>query len=127
MFLNNLYSIVSVSEKKEENRITFELQLNSSHEIFKGHFPGNPVLPGVGTVEIIKELTSYYFNRTIMLVKAQQIKYLAFINPEVNSVIRIDLIAKESAEGLLNISASVYCESITFCSFKGEFVIQNTI
>jgi 3-hydroxyacyl-[acyl-carrier-protein] dehydratase len=35
--------IVSISEKK----ITTSLTLSGSEDFFKGHFPGNPIMPGV--------------------------------------------------------------------------------
>ncbi len=121
LFLNSLYAIESSSDKKEENKITAELLLNPAHELFKGHFPGNPVLPGACTVEIIKELVSYYLSRNIMLIKAQQIKYLSFINPEMNPKICVDIAMRDTGNGQITVSATVYHESTTFCSFKGDF------
>jgi 3-hydroxyacyl-[acyl-carrier-protein] dehydratase len=124
LFLNSLYTIENFSEKKEENKITAELSLNPAHEIFKGHFPGNPVLPGVCTVEIIIELISYYLKQNIRLIKAQNIKYLSFINPETNSKICVDITIRDAGNGQLTGSATVYYGTTSFCSFKGDFAAR---
>ncbi|MBQ0740088.1 3-hydroxyacyl-ACP dehydratase, partial [Aquimarina celericrescens] len=38
------------------NISTVTITINKNHKIFKGHFPGNPVTPGVCMIQIIKEL-----------------------------------------------------------------------
>jgi 3-hydroxyacyl-[acyl-carrier-protein] dehydratase len=120
-FLNDLYTIKEVKEDIANRRITIQAALNPSHQIFTGHFPGNPVLPGVCTVQIVKELLSDHLKKDLMLKKAGNIKYLSFINPEVNPMINFELRLKDTEEGLLACNAKVFFESTVFCSFKGEF------
>lgn len=38
-----------------EDRFTFRVRLDAAHPIYAGHFPGNPVLPGVCTLQIVRE------------------------------------------------------------------------
>jgi 3-hydroxyacyl-[acyl-carrier-protein] dehydratase len=121
MLLNDLYTIKDVREDRVSNKVTLQIEINPNHEIFKGHFPKNPVLPGACTVQIIKELLSYQFKRNMMLKKAGTIKYLSFINPEMNRLISIDLQVKEGEEGQLICNASVFHEEKVFCSLKGEW------
>ena len=56
MLLNNFYTIKSI-DKKDDQNYTVVLFINENHEVFKGHFPGNPIMPGVCMMQIIKELT----------------------------------------------------------------------
>lgn len=120
-FLNDLYTIKDIREDRGENKVVMQVDLNPSHEIFKGHFPGNPVLPGVCTVQIVKELLACYLKKDLMLKKAGTIKYLSFLNPEANRLIDIEMQLKDTKEGLLACSAKVFYESTVFCSFRGEF------
>ncbi|MGD9553735.1 MAG: hypothetical protein AB7V28_04975 [Arcobacteraceae bacterium] len=75
-FLHNLYKIL------EHNDLETVIQLsNSSHDVFKAHFPGNPVLPGFLQIDLFEEL----FNITITGIK--KAKFLHFITP--NMIISI--------------------------------------
>ncbi|OFY57102.1 MAG: hypothetical protein A2Y87_10870 [Bacteroidetes bacterium RBG_13_46_8] len=120
-FLNDLYVIKDIREEIAGHKFTIQIELNAGHAIFRGHFPGNPVLPGACTIQIIKELLAYQLKRDLVLKKAGIIKYLSFINPEMNPQISFDLQIKEGEEGLLVSNASVFHEATVFCSFKGEW------
>src|SRR4030042_5763348 len=98
-FLNDLYTIKDIREDSANKQITIRIELNPSHEIFNGHFPGNPILPGVCTVQIVKELLMQHAKKDLMLKKAGTIKYISFINPEANRLINFDLQLKNAEEG----------------------------
>ena len=121
MLLNDLYTINDVRKDNANNAVKISITLNPSHRIFPGHFPGNPVLPGVCTVQIIKELLSDHLKKELILKKAGTIKYLSFINPEVNRIMDVELQLKDAEDGLLACTAKVFYEAKVFCSFKGEF------
>lgn len=38
-----------------EDRLAFRVRLDAAHPVYAGHFPGNPVLPGVCTLQIVRE------------------------------------------------------------------------
>jgi 3-hydroxyacyl-[acyl-carrier-protein] dehydratase len=122
LLLNDLYTIKEKQEIAGEGKTNVKIEINSGHPIFAGHFPGNPLLPGVCTVQIIKELATYCLQKELDLVKAGNIKFLSFINPIVNPVIWVSLQLKETETGQYNCQASVHHEATVFCSFKGEFV-----
>lgn len=58
-----------------------QIQLNAGHSIFKGHFPGNPIVPGVCQMQMIKETLEHFFGKPYRLTEAREIKFLAMINP----------------------------------------------
>jgi 3-hydroxyacyl-[acyl-carrier-protein] dehydratase len=119
-FLNDLYFIKSI-QAVSVNKITVQAEINREHDIFKGHFPGNPILPGACTIHILKEILMNHYGREINLVKAGNIKYLSFINPDKNSLINFDIELKEMENGNIACSTTVHFENTVFCSFRGEF------
>ncbi|MBN2275255.1 MAG: hypothetical protein JXR41_12270 [Bacteroidales bacterium] len=121
-FLNDLYAIENIQEDSVNQVLIMRVKLNSSHEIFKGHFPGNPILPGVCTIQIVKELLSHHLKKNLMLKNAGTIKYIAFISPESNPVIDIELRLKDTEDELLSCKAKVFHEATVFCSFRGEYL-----
>jgi len=76
----NLYDIESIEKGVDSADII--VVLNLEHEVYKGHFPGKPILPGALQVEMIKDIFALVLDRKIRLDSAKSIKYLGFIDPE---------------------------------------------
>ncbi len=51
---NSMYRIVNSSE--ETDMIDYQIELNPEHYIYKAHFPGNPITPGVCIIKMITEV-----------------------------------------------------------------------
>jgi len=119
MLKDDLYTLHRIS--KEEN-LTFvcEIGLHAGHSIFAGHFPGNPVLPGVCMVQIIKELVAEIFGSSVMLRSAQNIKFLKPVNPLLDSQLKIVLTFRNTEEQMF-VNAQVTNDTVNFCSFRGVF------
>ena len=118
MFLNGLYTIKRILREGNSNKLSILIQLNPSHEIFKGHFPGNPILPGVCIVQILKEILMHQLDNKLILNYASSIKYLSYINPVVNNIINFDVELKEIGNDNIFCNAFLYFESVVFCRFK---------
>lgn len=68
------------------------------HEIFKGHFPGNPILPGVVQVEMMAQASSFIMDLVfdnlselkmeVALVSVEAAKFRKPIIPEMDLVIK---------------------------------------
>ena len=48
MLLENFYKIIHIKER-EDGKQAIEIELNPGHVLYQGHFPGQPVVPGVCT------------------------------------------------------------------------------
>jgi 3-hydroxyacyl-[acyl-carrier-protein] dehydratase len=92
LFKDDFYIIES--SRIEEDTIIFSIKLNKDHIIYKGHFPGNPITPGVVQIEIIKELSSESLKKLISLDSMGNCKFLAILNP--NSDEKVDVVLKIS-------------------------------
>src|SRR5688500_7471431 len=75
----------------EGNSVSAELELNALHPVFQGHFPGMPVVPGVCQMQMVKEILEAVSGRETRLVKADNMKFLAVINPVENPVVQLKL------------------------------------
>lgn len=87
MLMNDFYTLDEVIA--DEKSLTGRISFNASHEIFKGHFPGQPVVPGVCTMQIITEILEQYLNRKLLLTEAQQVKFLQLITPDIQPNIQL--------------------------------------
>lgn len=88
--LTDFYTLQSY-EKTESGSFTAQISLNKDHDIFKGHFPGNPVTPGVCMMQIVKELTEEFTESSLFLKTASNVKFMAIINPFETPDLKIQL------------------------------------
>lgn len=91
----NVTGITEILERKYEVHIT----LNKDHDIFKGHFPGNPVTPGACMIQIIKEITQRILGTELFMKSTSNVKFMALINPEINAHLKLELEIVKSEEG----------------------------
>ncbi|MCH5599874.1 hypothetical protein [Niabella ginsengisoli] len=81
MLIDNLYTIEQFDNANE--KLTATIIIDEGHKIFEGHFPGQPVLPGVCQLQIVKELLEKGLNKTLFLSEASQCKFLQMVDPTV--------------------------------------------
>lgn len=105
MLIKNLYQVKDLATEKD--RTTIRITINKDHEIFKGHFPGNPVMPGVCMIQIIKELTEEVVGKTLFLSVSSNIKFMAIINPEIHPdlTLILDISRSENEVKVRNITS----------------------
>ncbi|HBV13819.1 3-hydroxyacyl-ACP dehydratase [Chryseobacterium carnipullorum] len=95
--LTDFYTLESY-EKAETGNYTAYIHLNKDHAIFKGHFPGNPVTPGVCMMQIVKELTEEFTGSKLFLKTASNVKFMAIINPFETPDLKLQLDITENEE-----------------------------
>ncbi len=88
--LKDFYTVNEIGQK-ENGIFSAKISLNKNHEIFKGHFPGNPVTPGVCMMQIVKDLTEEILQIKLFLKSASNVKFMAIINPEETPYLVLDL------------------------------------
>jgi len=121
MLLKDFYTLTDLDNRDKEN-LKAIIDLNKDHEVYKGHFPGNPVVPGVCLTQLIKEVMETAENKELNLVYADNIKFMAVINPEVNSRLQIDLKVKyDDEQNLIKVNSVTHYNDQVFYKFKGNF------
>ncbi len=92
--------------------------LDSGHPIYTGHFPGNPVVPGVCQLRMITEIISEITNKKVRLLEADNIKFLSMINPHEHPELTVDCILKENDDGCIKVTASISDDEHVFFKYK---------
>ncbi len=122
MLLNDFFFI---NEKvTSETEIWAELFINSSHKIFEGHFPNQPVVPGVCMMQMVKEILELVIGKETNLVQAADMKFLAVINPLENNLIHASIKYATDETGAVNVVASLFKDELVHFKFKGQFKVQ---
>ncbi|OFX48209.1 MAG: hypothetical protein A2046_08275 [Bacteroidetes bacterium GWA2_30_7] len=121
MLLQNFYKIID--SKITEKGFVYYVNLNENHEVFKGHFPDNPVVPGVCLIQIIEELLATELKKSIKLLKAGNIKFKAIVIPKSENIINFEYELNSGETANVNVKCEISDSEKTFMSFKGEFKI----
>lgn len=93
MLLNNFYTIENIT--RNDNGLQSVIRFNPAHEIFTGHFPGQPVVPGVCMVQIVKEFMESATEQRLLFSKGNQLKFLQLIVPDKEEQIQVTISWKE--------------------------------
>jgi 3-hydroxyacyl-[acyl-carrier-protein] dehydratase len=129
MLLKDFYTILHNSAPEEEvsksgirsERFRFKLKLNPSHPVYGGHFPGNPVVPGVCQIQIISELISLIKGIPLRLTYSDNVKFLTILVPVSNRIIDAQVLLRTETDGGITASASLQEGELVFIKFKGLF------
>ncbi|AXB55975.1 3-hydroxyacyl-ACP dehydratase [Flavobacterium fluviale] len=112
MVLKDFYKVLS-EEKVSDSKYNITILINEKHEVFKGHFPGNPIMPGVCMIQIIKELTESITKSSLMIQSLANVKFMALINPEVTPELRLELDVTITEDDLVKVKNTTYFNDTT--------------
>jgi len=122
MLISNFYKKEKSNLKDEI--IIFTIKLNPNHEVYKGHFPQQAVVPGVIQLQIAKELLEENLKLKLMMDDISQVKYLKPIIPEQNSDLIFEITIKDKNESAVKANINVTAEETIFTKAKINFSIN---
>ena len=96
------------------NEFTIGIKFNRSHEIFNGHFPGLPVVPGVCMMAIVKEFLEASLQKKLTLRSASQMKFLSLINPEENEMAEVAIKYVVANDGTITADGTILVNQSPF-------------
>jgi 3-hydroxyacyl-[acyl-carrier-protein] dehydratase len=77
----DFYRIESRLEGLPQGQSGFNVILNPDHLVYKAHFPGQPVTPGVCILQMIQELLSEQLGTPLFIKKIKNVKFTSMISP----------------------------------------------
>jgi 3-hydroxyacyl-[acyl-carrier-protein] dehydratase len=120
MLKDDFFYIQSLSDDK--GTISAVIEINPYHKIFEGHFPGQPVVPGVCMMQMVKEITEAATGKEYFLQKADLVKFLSVIVPQKENPVQAKINYALMENDAVNFEASLFKDEIIYLKFKGAFV-----
>lgn len=81
----SLYNDLKNSElsvlKKSPRQITAVFRFKKELDLFNGHFPGNPILPGIFQIEMVKYAMEKIFDTCLCIKSVKKTKFSSLIHP----------------------------------------------
>jgi len=113
MLKGQLYNIKKIN--KQNNTVEAIIELNDQHEIFQGHFPDQPILPGVCILLMVREILETALNKKLFLSKADEIRFIEMIDPNKNNEIKFDIQIKQTDAQQINSNAKILNNKNVVC------------
>lgn len=108
--------ISGVAELIPGESIRAEFYAGPEREIFKGHFPGEPVLPGVYSVECMAQAadimllsTERYAGKTPLFLGIDKVRFRRKILPGDTIEIQVRLASERPEKAIASCAAEIYC------------------
>ncbi len=123
MLIKDFYKTLKI-DQVDENTIHVLIKLNKDHSVFKGHFPENPITPGVCMIQAIKEIVQDYTKRLLFLQNISNVKFTAIINPYLNPdlILELSIIEENNTVNVKNITKFVNGTIALKCN--GVFILK---
>ena len=100
-----------ISILKENNyRITATFLFAKSLEFFKGHFPGNPILPGIFQIEMVKYILEKSLHTPLCLQSVKKTKFSNLIHPD--TMVEVEITINRVEKTLVDVKAIVRAEDV---------------
>lgn len=78
--MNTLPRVID-SEWLTEKRLRLTLEIDSEAVVFRGHFPGQPILPGVAQIDWAVRMSRHYFSDIGVFSDMERIKFHRIVQP----------------------------------------------
>ena len=95
----DLFRIESRIKGLPEGQSGFNVILNPDHLIYKAHFPGQPVTPGVCILQMLQELLSVQYDKPLYIRKIKNAKFTSMISPVTDSRVSVVFSSMTPEEG----------------------------
>ncbi|WP_462264938.1 ApeI family dehydratase [Mucilaginibacter sp.] len=106
--------------KSSEGKIQADVSFDPQHPIFKGHYPGQPIVPGACLLQLVRDVLQTALRQELQLIKADYLKFMVPVIPKTGQVLSMQITYTSTPEQLLKVAASLSGESIYF-KFQGLY------
>ena len=103
----DFFRIESRMEGLSQGQSGFNVILNPDHLIYKAHFPGQPVTPGVCILQMIQELLSVEMDNNLYIKSIKNVKFISMISPLTDSRVSVLFGSVSEEEGGIKVQGMV--------------------
>jgi 3-hydroxyacyl-[acyl-carrier-protein] dehydratase len=115
--------IFKIEELQDDaGQIIASLGINKDSNIFEGHFPGQPVVPGACILQLVKDVLEEALHMPILLKKAGNIKFINMITPANNPTAKLTISYKLTDDGSISVNANLLTAEVTCFKLQAVYI-----
>lgn len=112
-----IFSIDNITH--DAGAVTATIGINNNSEIFDGHFPGQPVVPGACILQLVKDVLEMALSCPLQLTKASQLKFISMIDPRTWQTAQLYIAYTKDEH--IQAAARLVCGNTDSFKFQGVF------
>ncbi len=120
LFENKYYKILDA--KVDGLDAVYHIALLPDCDVYRGHFPGNPVSPGVCNIETIKECAMLLTGKRLQISTIKQCRLTAVASPALCPEVDVTLSLLPTDNGFA-VTARIADAERTYMEYKGEMIV----
>ena len=125
MLLKDKFFTVLHEERLSANEAIFLCELKPDCDVYRGHFPGKPVSPGVCNIEMIRECAEMLVGEDLQIDTIKQCRLTAVASPSVCPKVDVSVtVARLEGTRNYNVVAMIRDAEQSYMELKGTFVIK---
>lgn len=113
--INDYYTVYS--EEKNIPEAVFGIRLNPDCDVYRGHFPGSPISPGVCNIQMIKECAERMLGRKLFFKALPVCRFKVLISPSTHPELTVRLMLEDEKK----LSAKILDKDTVCLEMKTEF------
>ena len=117
MLINDYYTIEGTAT--HEGAHLYHIRLNPECQVYQGHFPGEPVSPGVCNIQMLKELAEQTIGRRLFMSNLNLCRLTTLVTPQEHPTMTATLIIDEK-DGAYKLRATLGNGETTYLEMKAE-------
>ena len=125
MLIKDYYTIENVL-KQDDGIVRFDISLNADCSVYEGHFPGEPVSPGVCNIQMIKECAEQVAGKPLLMNNLQQCRLTTLVTPLQHPQVEVTL-ALEAKADTYKLKATLGKGTDTYLELKAELTEDVTL
>jgi len=114
-----MWYILKAMNRSEENEISADIHVPPDSPWFDGHFPGEPVLPGVAQIGMVFDAISNARNQDLRISGVRRVRFKRMIRPDD----QLKIIAAALKQEIGAYSFRIMIEEEAVCS--GVITVEN--
>ena len=107
-----------INRRVDCNSYIFEISLLSGHDVYNGHFPGNPVSPGVLSIQIIRECCEDILEKNLTIKTINLCRFISVLRPIEGEVLYVSFTLEEKSEGEYLLVGQITNNELTYVTIK---------
>ena len=118
MLIKDYYTIENVL-KQDDGFVRFDISLNADSPVYEGHFPGEPVSPGVCNIQMVKECAEQVAGKSLFLNNLQQCRLTTLVTPLAHPQVEVKILLEEKGEAY-KLKATIGKNEDVYLDLKAE-------
>ncbi len=107
----------------EAQQIEASVRVNPDHPLFAGHFPNQPIVPGVCLYQLLSEVTMLAWHTPLRLAKGHSVKFLHLVPPG-QTELTISLQATRPTPDTVHVSGTLRTNGEVVCKANLSFSLD---